>query len=229
MVADQSILGYFINAGALVKVVMLLLLAVSVLSWTLIIQRMQVLKRAKKAAQDFEDEFWSGVDLGKLYTQLSNRENLSEGLQTIFCAGFKEFTRLRQQTNIQASAIMEGVQRSMRIAYSKETDRLEQHLAFLATVGSTSPYVGLFGTVWGIMTSLQSLMGSGQQATISMVAPGISEALVATAMGLFAAIPAIIAYNRFSNQVERLLNQYGTFQDELSSILHRKTHTGSAV
>jgi biopolymer transport protein TolQ len=166
------------------------------------------------------------VDLGKLYAQVNNRESSGVGLQAIFCAGFKEFTRLRQQTSIQPNAVMEGVQRAMRIACLRETDRLEHHLAFLATVGSTSPYIGLFGTVLGIMTSFQSLMGSGQQATIAMVAPGISEALIATAMGLFAAIPAVIAYNRFSNQVERLLNQYGTFQEELSSILHRKTHTG---
>lgn len=224
MVTDQSILSYFMNAGPVVKIVMLILIAVSVLSWTLIFQRMVVFKKANKAVASFENDFWSGMDLGKIYTQLNNREAPNEGIQSIFSAGFKEFAKLRQQPNMKARAIMEGTQRAMRIAYSKENDRLEQHLSFLATVGSTSPYVGLFGTVWGIMASFQSLAGSSQQATIAMVAPGISEALVATAMGLFAAIPAVIAYNRFSSQVERLLNQYATFQEELSNILHRKTH-----
>lgn len=227
MITDQSMWGYFIHAGPIVKTVMLILLAVSILSWTIIFQRRIVLRQAQKSLQEFEDEFWSGIDLGKLYTQLTHRKTLATGLQAIFFGGFKEFVRLKQQTHLQPSAIIEGVQRGMRIAYSRETDRLEQHLAFLATVGSTSPYVGLFGTVWGIMTAFQALTASGQQATIAMVAPGISEALIATAMGLFAAIPAVIAYNRFSNQVERLLNRYCTFQEELSSILHRKTHTGS--
>lgn len=225
MVTDQSIFGYFINAGPVVKLVMLLLLGASIISWTVIFQRRLVLKQARTALQEFEAEFWSGIDLGKLYTQISNAKASIHGLKVIFFSGFKEFARLRQQPHIQAEAIIEGVQRGMRIAYSKEADRLEQHLSFLATVGSTSPYVGLFGTVWGIMTSFQALTGATQQATIAMVAPGIAEALVATAMGLFAAIPAVIAYNRYSNQVERLLNQYETFQEELSSILYRKTHT----
>lgn len=224
MVADQSIFSYFMNAGPVVKIVMLILLAVSIISWTIIFQRRIVLKQARIAIQEFEAEFWSGIDLGKLYAQISHAKSSTQGLKVIFLAGFKEFARLRQQPYMQPEAIIEGAQRSMRIAYSKETDRLEQHLSFLATVGSTSPYIGLLGTVWGIMTSFQALAGSTQQATIAMVAPGISEALVATAMGLFAAIPAVIAYNRYSNQVERLLNHYGAFQEELSNILYRKTH-----
>ena len=227
MTSDPSIFSYFINAGPVVKLVMLILLTVSVISWTVIFQRKQVLKQARKAIGEFEDEFWSGIDLGKLYTKISNQNMTTHGLQTIFAAGFKEFARLRQQSYIQPTAIIDGVQRGMRIAYSREADKLEQHLSFLATVGSISPYVGLFGTVWGIMTSFQALTGATQQATIAMVAPGIAEALVATAMGLFAAIPAVIAYNRYSNQVERLLNQYNTFQEELSSIFHRKTHAES--
>lgn len=224
MATDQSIFSYFINAGPVVKLVMLILLGASIMSWTVIFQRRLVLKQARTAVQEFEAEFWSGIDLGKLYTQISNAKASIHGLKVIFFSGFKEFARLKQQPYIQPEAVIEGVQRGMRIAYSREADRLEQHLSFLATVGSTSPYVGLFGTVWGIMTSFQALTGATQQATIAMVAPGIAEALVATAMGLFAAIPAVIAYNRYSNQVERLLNQYGTFQEELSSILYRKTH-----
>lgn len=225
MVADPSIFSYFTNAGLVVKIVMLILFAVSIISWTIIFQRRIILKQARIAIQEFEAEFWSGIDLGKLYAQISHTKSSIQGLKVIFLAGFKEFARLRQQPHIQPEAIIEGVQRGMRIAYSKESDRLEQHLSFLATVGSISPYIGLFGTVWGIMTSFQALTGTAQQATIAMVAPGISEALVATAMGLFAAIPAVIAYNRYSNQVERLLNHYGAFQEELSNILHRKIHT----
>jgi TolQ protein len=227
MTTDPSLFSYFINAGPVVKLIMLLLITVSIASWTVIFQRRFVLKQARTVSQTFEDEFWSGIDLSKLYTQMSNRKATLQGLPAIFLAGFKEFARLKQQPAVQPSVILDGVQRGMRIAYAKEADRLEQHLSFLATVGSTSPYVGLLGTVWGIMSSFQALTGATSQATIAMVAPGIAEALVATAMGLFAAIPAVIAYNRYSNQVERLLNQYLTFQEELSSILHRKTHSGN--
>lgn len=227
MTTDPSLFSYFINASPVVKLIMLLLIAVSIASWTVIFQRRFVLKQARAVSQAFEDEFWSGIDLSKLYTQMSNRKDPIQGLPAIFLAGFKEFARLKQQPAIQPTVILDGVQRGMRIAYAKETDRLEQHLSFLATVGSTSPYIGLLGTVWGIMSSFQALTGATSQATIAMVAPGIAEALVATAMGLFAAIPAVIAYNRYSNQVERLLNQYLTFQEELSNILHRKTHSGN--
>lgn len=194
------------------------------MSWTIIFQRGKTLKRARLAITEFEDIFWSGTDLSKLYAELNDREEEPEGMESIFVAGFHEFARLRKQ-GIAPSIIMEGTQRAMRIAYSREMDKLEQNLAFLATVGSTSPYVGLFGTVWGIMASLSAL-GSVQQATIATVAPGISETLVATAMGLFAAIPAVIAYNHFVNDVERLLNHYDTFQEEFSAILSRQAHAG---
>ncbi|CAM4441822.1 MAG: Tol-Pal system protein TolQ [Legionellaceae bacterium] len=225
MATDQSIWLYFANAGFVVKMVMLILLAASVISWTIIIQRGIFLKRIRQIATEFEEAFWAEGDLNKLYTDISSGEFDRESLECIFEAGFKEFLRLRKRANVEPAVIMEGVQRAMRIAYAKEIDKLENHLSFLATVGSISPYVGLFGTVWGIMTSLHAL-GNASQATIAMVAPGISEALVATAMGLFAAIPAVIAYNRYTNEVERLCHFYATFQDELSSIFHRQAHGG---
>jgi biopolymer transport protein TolQ len=226
MSADTSFLTYFFDSSPIIKTVIMLLLLASVMSWTFIFQRAIFLKRAKVAMANFEDMFWSGTDLNRLYTELSHKRDTVEGMPAIFIAGFKEFIRLRKQPGIQPTMILEGAQRAMSIARSRELDKLEQHLSFLATVGSTSPYVGLFGTVWGIMTAFHAL-GNVQQATISMVAPGISEALITTAMGLFAAIPAVIAYNRFANEVERLLNQYDTFQEEFSSILYRQTHAVS--
>lgn len=228
MGAEQSLWGYFANAGMVVKSVMFLLLLASLASWTIIFQRGFFLKRARAAAEEFQDIFWSGIELSKLYTELNVRGERQEGLEHIFQAGFKEFAKLRMQSGVAAATVIEGTQRAMRIAYSREMERLEQHLAFLATVGSTSPYVGLFGTVWGIMTSFHAL-GGAQQLTIAMVAPGISEALVATAMGLFAAIPAVIAYNRYANDVERILNHYATFQEEFSNILHRQAHASAAT
>jgi biopolymer transport protein TolQ len=226
MATDQSLWVYFIDASMVVKIVMLMLLAASVMSWTFIFQRGAFLKRARLAIDDFEERFWSGAELNKLYVEIAARKDETEGLENIFQAGFKEFARLRKQAGVTANVVMEAVQRAMRIARSHEMDKMEQHLSFLATVGSTSPYVGLFGTVWGIMTSFHSLIGA-QSATIAMVAPGISEALIATAMGLFAAIPAVVAYNRYANDVERLLNRYDTFQEEFSSILYRQAHTTS--
>lgn len=229
---DQSLLMYFVNASVVVKLVMLMLLAASVLSWTMIFQRGAFLKRARKNVVEFEDVFWSGMDLSKLYAEmnieLAATKSEPEGLESIFQAGFREFSRLRKQGHASPQVIMETSQRAMRIARSREMDKLEQHLSFLATVGSTSPYVGLFGTVWGIMTSFHAL-GTAQQATISMVAPGISEALIATAMGLFAAIPAVIAYNRYANEAERLLNQYDTFLEEFSNILYRQVNTPASI
>lgn len=183
-----------------------------------------MLNKAKKAADIFEGQFWSLEDLSPLYKRISNSRNQATGMEKIFEAGFKEFARLRGQENTQADAIIEGAQRAMRIAMNKEIDNLETNLSFLATVGSTSPYIGLFGTVWGIMNSFRAL-GNVQQASISLVAPGIAEALIATAMGLFAAIPAVIAYNRYSNDVERLISRYDIFTDEFSSILHRHAHS----
>jgi biopolymer transport protein TolQ len=224
---DQSIWSYFFNAGPVVKLVMLLLLTASVISWTMIFQRATFLKKLKRTIAGFEEVFWSGIDLSKLYTdmnaELAETKSEPEGLESIFQAGFREFMRLHKQGNTSPQLILETTQRAMRIARAREMEKLEQHLSFLATVGSTSPYVGLFGTVWGIMTSFQAL-GGAQQMTIATVAPGISEALVATAMGLFAAIPAVIAYNRYANEVERLLNHYDTFQEEFSSILYRQAN-----
>lgn len=222
---DISLWSLIADASFVVKAVMLLLLAASVLSWTFIFQHGVFLKHAKAQMASFEDRFWSGPDLNKLYAGLEKKGEL-QGLESIFSAGFREYTRPNQRGHVVAGdALMVGVERAMRVAQAREIDKLERHLSFLATVGSTSPYIGLFGTVWGIMTSFQALSSLQQQATIAMVAPGISEALIATAMGLFAAIPAVIAYNRFNSDVERLSNAYGTFQEEFSGILHRQAHT----
>lgn len=227
MTADQSLISLFTNASLLVQMVMLMLLAASVVSWMLIIQRWQLFAAARKAVDEFENTFWSGIELSKLYQQAAaDRKKEISGSESIFFAGFKEFVRLRRQAGIQPAAVMEGSQRAMRVAKGREVERLEEHLPFLATVGSVSPYIGLFGTVWGIMNSMRAL-GSLQQATLSMVAPGIAEALVATAMGLFAAIPAYVAYNRYSNRLQGLENRYETFLEEFTSILHRQAHTQS--
>jgi biopolymer transport protein TolQ len=224
--SDSSVLYYFWNAGLVVKLVMLLLLLASLASWTIIFQRVFFFRKLHQITRDFDNVFWSSNDLTKMYTDFNQHQAELQGIEVIFHAGFREFTRLRKQTGIAPEIILEGAQRAMRIAYAHELDQLEQHLSFLATVGSISPYVGLFGTVWGIMTSFHDISKS-QSATIAMVAPGISEALVATAMGLFAAIPAVIAYNRFSNHAERLSNQYATFMEEFSNILYRQLY-GSA-
>jgi len=189
------------------------------MSWAMIIQRNKALKQASDDTLKFEDKFWSGVDLSKLYNEVSARASVT-GLESLFKAGFKEFARLHK-TSRNAASVMEGTQRAMRVALSREVERLETSLAFLATVGSISPYIGLFGTVWGIMNSFIAL-GAVQQATLAMVAPGIAEALIATAIGLFAAIPAVIAYNRFSHKVEQLENAYANFVEEFANILHRQ-------
>jgi len=222
MSADMSFFHLITGASFVVQLVMLLLLAVSVVSWTMIFRRHAALRDACDAANEFEDRFWSGGDLSSLFREVSAQEN-TIGMAGIFQAGFNEFARLRGQKGVEPRAVVEGAQRVMRVVLSREMDSLETHLSFLATVGSTSPYVGLFGTVWGIMTSFHQL-ANVNQATIAMVAPGISEALIATAMGLFAAIPAVIAYNRFSNQVERLESRYDNFKEEFSSILQRQAH-----
>jgi biopolymer transport protein TolQ len=220
--AELSVWYLIANAGILVQLVMLLLVLASVVSWALIFQRIQVFRKAKQAQLAFEERFWSGMDLGQLYKEVNADPTPFSGMESVFRAGFKEFSRLRQQSR-DADAVMEGTQRAMRVAFSREQERLETHLPFLATVGSTSPYVGLFGTVWGIMNSFRGL-AQVQQATLATVAPGISEALIATAMGLFAAIPAVIAYNRFSAMSDALLKNYETFAEEFSSILHRRVH-----
>jgi len=222
--SDQiSIFELISNASLLVQAVMALLALASLASWVMIFQRWFFLRNALNELETFEEHFWSGIDLRKFYTELEGDEALN-GIEGVFVAGFREFTRLSDQGGADADAIVQGVQRAMRIALNREEGRLDTHLPFLATVGSTSPYVGLFGTVWGIMNSFRSLANM-TQATLASVAPGISEALVATAMGLFAAIPAVIGYNRFSAQVEALMKRYDAFSDELLSILHRAAHT----
>jgi biopolymer transport protein TolQ len=220
--ADLSLISLLINASPLVQLVMLLLLVVSIMAWTIIFNKSKSLKQARQELESFEDRFWSGGDLSRLYEQSSNHAE-ARGLERIFKAGFKEFIKLRQQGGPDKMAMVEGAQRIMRVNLNREADNLEGSLQFLATVGSTSPYIGLFGTVWGIMNAFRAL-GNVQQATLAMVAPGIAEALIATAMGLFAAIPAVIAYNRFRSDVERLVSHYDSFVDEFTSILQRQAH-----
>lgn len=223
MTADLSLLELVLNASILVQLVMLILLVASLVSWTMIFRKHMTLKRARFAADDFEDQFWSGQDLVSVFNRINAHTYEATGMERIFHSGFKEFARLRNQAGIEVNAILDGSERAMRIALSREIDLLEVHLSFLATVGSTSPYVGLFGTVWGIMNSFRAL-GNVSQATLALVAPGIAEALIATAMGLFAAIPAVIAYNRYANDVERLHNRYDTFIEEFTAILRRQAH-----
>lgn len=213
------------EATILVQAVMLLLVLASIISWVMIFQRAVVYRRARKQLLDFEDEFWSGIDLGQLYRSGSVRaeQETITGVESIFRAGFKEFSRLRQQSGMEFEAVMAGSERAMRVALAREDEELGRHLPFLANVGSASPYVGLLGTVWGIMNSFRGLANT-HQATLASVAPGISEALIATAMGLFAAIPAVIAYNRFSARVDMLMSRYETFAEEFSGILHRQAH-----
>ena len=215
------------NASLPVQLVMLLLMAASVLSWTMIFRKWFALKSANQVADRFEAKFWSGSNLNQMFTEQSKKEANITGMAGIFVEGFREYKRLSQETRIEPMDILEGVQRAMRVALSREIDYLETHLSFLATVGSTSPYIGLFGTVWGIMNSFRAL-GTVQQATIAHVAPGIAEALIATAIGLFAAIPAVIAYNRYSNKVERLVTRYEIFMEEFASILQRQAYAARA-
>ena len=218
-----SIISLILNASLLVQFVMLLLFLASVVSWVMIVQRGRYQSHAKKSFRTFEDTFWSGVDLNQLYRQGNKNADHVDGVEHVFRAGFKEFSRLRQQGGADPEAVMEGTQRAMRVALAREEEKLEANLPFLASVASVSPYIGLFGTVWGIMNSFRGL-ANVHQATLATVAPGISEALVATAMGLFAAIPAVLAYNRFSARAETLANGYETFAEEFSAILHRQVH-----
>lgn len=223
MVEKLSLWSLILNASLLVQLVMLLLMVMSITSWVFILQRRQYFNRARRGLREFEEKFWSGVDLSQLFREVNNSPNAHSGLENIFRAGLKEFTRMRQQTESDRDATMEGVQRAMRVALAREEEKLESHLPFLATVGSISPYIGLFGTVWGIMNSFRGL-ANVHQATLASVAPGISEALIATAIGLFAAIPAVVAYNRYSARMETLMNNYETFAEEFYSILHRRVH-----
>ena len=221
MSSDLSLLNLILHASLVVQLVLLILVVASVVSWTMILDRGRVLGKARRSANAFEERFWSGGDLSALYKDLSTEDKGHHGLPAIFRAGFKEYVRLRKTEGTDLMAVLQGAERSMRVALSREMDRLEVNLTFLATVGSTSPYVGLFGTVWGIMHAFHAL-GNVDQATLALVAPGISEALVATAIGLLAAIPAVIAYNRYSNQVERLNNRYEEFMEEFSTLLQRQ-------
>jgi biopolymer transport protein TolQ len=219
---ELDILYLILHASLPVKIVIGMLFFASLASWAIIFRKKAMIDRADRDAQRFEERFWSGADLASMYKELAgNGGGALFGIESIFEAGFREFARLRSRRNIDPNVLVEGAQRAMRVALTREGDRLERNLEFLATVGSTSPYVGLFGTVWGIMIAFQGL-SNVKEATIAMVAPGISEALIATAMGLFAAIPAVVAYNRYSHDVERLGNRFESFMEEFSNILHRQ-------
>ncbi|MCW8994599.1 MAG: protein TolQ [Psychromonas sp.] len=224
MHAEISFIGLFLQASLLVKLVMLLLLGMSIYSWTLIFSRSRMLSSAKASLSHFEERFWSGHDLSRLYKETAARSERIVGGEKIFYSGFKEYSRLHRMPGRNVDSVTEGAHRSMRVTLSRETDELETGLPALATIGSISPYIGLFGTVWGIMNSFVAL-GEVQQATLAMVAPGIAEALIATAMGLFAAIPAVMAYNRFATQVAKLETAYINLMEEFTAILHRQAMT----
>ena len=226
MVADLSLMELVLNASAVVQAIMALLVLMSLAAWIAIFKKRLALAHAQREADDFEDEFWSGIDLTKLYHRLNRRDTGAYGMEAIFMAGFQEFLRLRQQSQIDPELVVSGAQRAMRATLNGEIEELEMQLPLLATVGSTSPYIGLLGTVWGIMNAFRAL-GTVQQATLSQVAPGIAEALIATALGLFAAIPAVMGYNRYSSRVERIINRYETFIDEFANILQRQSYTAT--
>jgi biopolymer transport protein TolQ len=219
---DMSFISLITGASLPVQLVMVILLITSVFSWWYIFIKVSTIGRAEKESESFEESFWSGGDLNKLYEGVTAGRRKPQGMASIFEAGFKEFVRLKQQGRMEVSDVMEGSRRAMRAAYNRELDDLDAHLPFLASVGSVSPYIGLFGTVWGIMNAFRGL-SSVAQATLSQVAPGIAEALVATAIGLFAAIPAVIAYNRFASSVDRLSVRYESFMEEFTNILQRKS------
>ncbi|MET0658985.1 MAG: protein TolQ [Steroidobacteraceae bacterium] len=223
MTGNLSILELVLGASLIVQIVLVMLLVASLTSWAIILRKRAELSRARGLADKFEQSFWSGGDLTAMFRAIDQSRRVTQGMESIFAAGFREFTRMRQQGGYAADIFIEGCRRAMRVALLKETDRLEKSLSTLATVGSISPYVGLFGTVWGIMNAFSGL-GNVQQATLAMVAPGIAEALVATAVGLFAAIPAVIAYNRYADQVSRIELRYDSFMDELTTILQRHAH-----
>jgi biopolymer transport protein TolQ len=223
VIQDLSFIHLIAGASVLVQLVMGLLLVVSMLSWWYIFMKMFAIRREAKLTQDFEEEFWRNSNLNELYKYASAGAREEKGaLERIFAAGFVEFVKLKKQQGVDASAVMDGTRRAMRATYQREMDRLESHLAFLASVGSVSPYVGLFGTVWGIMNAFRGLANVGQ-ATLAHVAPGIAEALVATAMGLFAAIPAVVAYNRYAHDINRLATRFESFTEEFSNVLQRQS------
>jgi biopolymer transport protein TolQ len=219
MNSDLSVIKLFLEASFFVQVIMVFLMIASIASWAIILDKGRVLKKAVAAAQEFETSFWSGVDLSSLYREMARADSTPQGMSGIFESGFREFGKLKQ-SSLSPEQIIEGSRRAMRVSHLREMDRLEHNLAFLATVSNTSPYIGLLGTVWGIMSSFQAL-GGLQSATIAVVAPYISEALMATAMGLVAAIPAGIFYNRYADRVGRLEVRYDAFMEELSAIFQR--------
>jgi len=226
-----NVWSLILEATIVVQLVMLILLLASIISWVMIVQRWLVLNSAEQGISGFEKRFWSGMDLSQLYREGSDQQKANKptgGMENIFRAGFKEFMRLRQQGGVNSDGVMAGAQRAMRVAYSREEEKLEKHLPFLATVGSVTPYIGLFGTVIGIMNSFISL-AEQSQATLQVVAPGIAEALIATAMGLFAAIPAVVAYNRYSTKVDVIAGNYITFTEEFAGILHRQVASAPAT
>ncbi|AJP47614.1 protein tolQ [Rugosibacter aromaticivorans] len=219
---DLSIIELMLHASLVVKLVMLLLLGVSFMSWYYIFRKAFAIRDAKARTDKFERDFWSGGDLNALYQSAINNRHETGALERIFEAGYREFTKLRGQKTLDPATVVDGARRAMRATYQREIDDLEAHLAFLASVGSVSPYVGLFGTVWGIMHAFRGLANMST-ATLSVVAPGIAEALVATAIGLFAAIPAVVAYNRFAHRVDRVAVRFESFMEEFSNILQRQT------
>ena len=220
---DYSLLTLMIHASLPVQLVMLILLLASVFSWALIYAKRGYIQQARAEAQTFEGRFWSGINLSDLFTQLSTRQERRLGMEAIFENGFREFARARK-AELDNSEVVRSAHRAMKVSMSREIESLEHNLPFLATVGSVSPYVGLFGTVWGIMESFRALAGV-QQATLAMVAPGISEALIATAMGLLAAIPAVVAYNRFTSDVDAMIVRYQNFLEEFTGVLQRQAHS----
>jgi biopolymer transport protein TolQ len=218
---DMSVLALVTGASVLVQLVMLILLLASILSWYCIFLKIFAFRRATRQADEFERKFWSGADLNELYQRAVSARGSAGGQERIFEAGFQEFVKLRKQPGMDIRTVMDGTRRAMRATYQREMESLESYLSFLASVGSVSPYVGLFGTVWGIMNSFRSLANVAQ-ATLAAVAPGIAEALIATAMGLFAAIPAVVAYNHFAGNVNRLATRFDSFMEEFSNILQRQ-------
>ncbi len=223
MTHEMSFWNLIVNASLIVQLIMLALAIISLGSWWVIVKKHLVLASARRAGDQFEDDFWSGIDLASLYARINRQKEPVWGMDAIFLAGFQEFLRLRAQPTMDPESVVSGAQRAMRAAGSRELDELEMYIPLLATAGSTSPYIGLLGTVWGIMNSFIAL-GVTQQATLAQVAPGIAEALIATAMGLFAAIPAVIFYNRYAHDVDRLANRYETFMEEFSNILQRQSY-----
>ncbi len=219
---DLSILSLIANASIVVQAIMVLLLFVSVSSWYYIFRKLFAIRQARRETEEFERTFWSRPDLNALYQSAVNSRHRTGILERIFEAGFRDYVKLKGQTRVpDTGELVDGARRAMRATYQREMDYLESHLAFLASVGSVSPYVGLLGTVWGIMQAFRGLANVAQ-ATLAAVAPGIAEALVATAIGLFAAIPAVVAYNRYSHDIDRLANRFESFMEEFSNILQRQ-------